>query len=73
MLIEGRGDLNMGLSARSRCPECDTEAQVALDDTQEPTDSIVKATSEEVIIETACQNGSCSRVWRAVYTFAGNQ
>ena len=63
----------MGLNANSRCPECDTKVYVQLADKDGLVDSVVRATSEEVIMEVSCKEEDCDRVWRVVYAFAGNQ
>jgi hypothetical protein len=58
---------------RTHCPECDTEAFVMVCERVEITDSVVKDTSEEVVLEIKCKEPDCSNVWRAVYSFTGNQ
>lgn len=63
----------MGKPANSRCPECDTKVDVQLTDDLTSDDKVVKATSEEVVLDVGCKEPDCSRVWRAVYAFAGNQ
>jgi len=63
----------MGLSTNSRCPKCNTKADVQLVDKNGLVDSIVKATSEEVVMEIACKEDNCNKVWRATFCFAGNQ
>lgn len=63
----------MGKPANSRCPECDTQVNVQMVDQDGLNDAVVKATSEEVVLELACKEPDCSCVWRAVYAFAGNQ
>lgn len=63
----------MRLDTNTRCPKCDTKADVQLADKDGLVDSVVKATSEEVVMEVSCKEEDCNRVWRAVYAFAGNQ
>jgi len=60
----------MGLPANSRCPQCDTKVDAQLESSG---DQVVKATSEEVVLEFECKEPECSRVWRAIYAFAGNE
>lgn len=62
----------MSSNTRARCPNCDTEADVKLADANGLVDSVVKATSEEVVMEIGCKEPDCTAVWRAVYTFTGN-
>ena len=63
----------MGKSAKTHCPECGTEPEVNLEVMGGLSDSVVKATAEEIVMEIQCRADNCNRVWRAVYCFAGNQ
>jgi len=55
------------------CPACGTEAEIVLEKMGGLSDAIVKSTSEEIVMEIACKDNNCSAVWRAVYSFTGNQ
>lgn len=63
----------MRQDVRTHCPECNTEADVSLVTAEGLNDAVVKATSEEVVLEISCKESDCNNVWRAVYAFAGNQ
>jgi len=63
----------MGQDTRTHCPECDTEADVLVNDIEGVNDSVVRETSEEVVLEIKCKEPDCNNVWRAVYSFTGNQ
>lgn len=63
----------MGRDTRTHCPECDTEADVSLVTADGLNDAVLKATSEETVLEISCKEPDCSNVWRAVYSFTGNQ
>jgi len=63
----------MGKQARTHCPECGTEPEINLEKMGGLSDAAVKATAEEIVMEIECSADNCTRVWRAVYAFAGNQ
>lgn len=63
----------MELNTKASCPECGTEADVQMVDENGLKDAVVKVTSEEVVLELGCKEQSCNRVWRAVYSFTGNE
>jgi len=55
------------------CPACGTEAEIVLEKMGGLSDAVVKADSEEVVMEIECESDNCTAVWRAVYAFVGNQ
>lgn len=54
---------------KNRCPECNTKADVNMNVDNKSSDVVVKATSEEVVMELTCNAPDCNKVWRAVYSF----
>jgi len=63
----------MGLPANTKCPRCDTKADVQLVDGNSEVDRVVKANSEEVVMEICCKEKYCYCVWKAVYAFSGQE